>query len=634
MHRTFLPYAAGLLQAYVMRHAPEPWRYTFLRPVFERQPMEQAMQKLGLAQVLGFSCYIWNFNYSLELARRIKAQRPDTLIIFGGPHVPDRAEAFLRQQPVVDVAVHGEGERIFLELLESYSAHGGYRAARESFATVPGISYIDSDGSFVNHARPPRIADLDSIPSPYLVNVFEPMLKEFPGDTFLAMWETNRGCPFQCSFCDWGSAIAGKVHKFSMERLLAEAEWFGRHDINTIWCCDANFGMLKRDLELTEKMIATKKQHGAPKVFYTQSAKNATERVYQIQKLICHAGMNQALTLSLQSVTPEVLKNIKRENISLDTYRELQNRFRDESVPTYTDILIGLPGETFESFVRCVERVIDEGQHNFIRFYMLGMLPNAEVSEPAYRAEHGIESVAVHHAYPMGTTGEDWPEVQEIAIATKTMPRPDWVRARSYAWWAEFTHLKRKLLQVPIVLLRRAGIPYGDTFQFFLEGDLPPTVLWEQIRGFIRQKSESVQKGGPEVCPVKTPTGEVWVTVEEYLITGLSQSQAWPLFFEEASRIFEALQRKTGIFLPPGVMQEALMLQANLDKGLLTEEPFEQHLSSNLWEVYQAQLRSETLDFEPRDQVVYRDWTGLPYHTLKYRGERVPEGLPGLPASV
>ncbi|HEY9839373.1 MAG TPA: hypothetical protein V6D23_02875, partial [Candidatus Obscuribacterales bacterium] len=215
--------------------------------------------------------------------------------------------------------------------------------------------------------------------------------------------------------------------------------------------------------------------------------------------------------------------------------------------------------------------------------------------------------------------GMDIAEVQEICIATKTMPRPDWVRARAYSWWVEFAYLKRKLLQLPIAILRSVGIPYAETFKFLLEGEWPQTVIFAQIRDFIKQKSISVQQGGPEVHPVKTPQGELWVTVEEYLITGMSQTQAWPLFFEEAQRIFAALLKLKGIQLPPGVLEEAMMLAAFLDRSLLTEESFELNLSYNIWQVYLAQLRGEHLDLAPWQGVALRDWKGVPYQTVKLR---------------
>ena len=608
----YLPYAAGLLQAYVMRHSPSPWRYTFLPVIFARQPLEDAQAQAALANIVGFSAYTWNFNYSLELARRLKAQRPETLIVFGGPQIPDRPEAFLRQHSFIDVVSHGEGEKIFLALLEAWPGN--------EWADVPGISWIDPDGRFHTHPRPPRIAELDEIPSPYLMNLYAPLLRSQPGDKWIALWETNRGCPFSCSFCDWGAAVAAKVTRFGLDRLKAEIEWFASNGIPLVYSCDANYGMLKRDLEITEAMIDASRRHGAPRSFYIQNGKNVTERAYAIQKMISQAGLNQAVTLSLQTVTPEVLKNIQRENISLQSYHELQQRFRAEGIATYTDLLVGLPGETFDSFVASLERVISEGQHHLIRFYNVSLLPNAEMAQPEYRARHGLETVRLLHAEPLASTRIDLPEEMEVVIATASLPRDQWRRVRALAWWAELVYFNRKLLQLPIVLLNQIGISYGETFQFLLEGQWPQTAIFGQIRGFFQQKALGIQQGEPELCASRVMgKGEIWMTVEEHLITGLSQSQAWPAFFLEAKTLLEALMAQKGKFLPPGVLDEALALSACMMQAIITEAAFELPVHSNLWQVYEGVLKDQPVPLTAWSGTAYRDWKGQPYNHLKLK---------------
>src|SRR5688572_2406878 len=110
----YLPYAVGLLQGYIQKYAQLPERYEFLLPLYSRLPVKAAVEKLLGADVIGFSTYVWNIRISLEIARQIKQQSPNTLIVFGGPQVPDRAEDFLRQHPFIDIVCHGEGEPIFL----------------------------------------------------------------------------------------------------------------------------------------------------------------------------------------------------------------------------------------------------------------------------------------------------------------------------------------------------------------------------------------------------------------------------------------------------------------------------------------------------------------------------------------
>ncbi len=136
--QNYLPYAAGLLQAYVQRNARHPDRYTFRLPVYSRVPVKRAVEHLAGADVIGFSTYVWNIRISLEIARQIKKACPETLIVFGGPQVPDRAEEFLRAHLFIDLAVHGEGEPIFLSWRTFRRALG--KACRRSAICTPTAS--------------------------------------------------------------------------------------------------------------------------------------------------------------------------------------------------------------------------------------------------------------------------------------------------------------------------------------------------------------------------------------------------------------------------------------------------------------------------------------------------------------
>src|SRR3989338_7461014 len=101
-------------------------------------------------------------------------------------------------------------------------------------------------------------------------------MKAHPGGQWLILWETNRGCPFSCTFCDWGSAVQSKVFTFDLSNVLRETDWFVEHKIEYVTCCDANFGILPRDLEIAKYMAEAKKKYGYPKTFSIQSTKNAT----------------------------------------------------------------------------------------------------------------------------------------------------------------------------------------------------------------------------------------------------------------------------------------------------------------------------------------------------------------------
>ena len=242
-----------------------------------------------------------------------------------------------------------------------------------------------------------------------------------------------------------------------MDRLNAEIDWFSSKKIEFVFCCDANFGILPRDVDIARTIATKKSEHGFPKAFSVQNTKNATERAYLTQKILSDSGLNKGVALSLQSVDVTTLKNIKRQNISLQTYEELQARFTRDRVETYSDLILGLPGETYESFVEGVCRVIENGQHNRIQFNNLSILPNAEMGDPAYLKEYGMETVETKIINIHGALDEDEiPEVQQLVVATKSMSREDWRRSRSFAWMAALVHFD-KLVQIRSSLPTNSG---------------------------------------------------------------------------------------------------------------------------------------------------------------------------------
>ena len=141
-----------------------------------------------------------------------------------------------------------------------------------------------------------------------------------------------------------------KVTRYGLDRIKSEIDWFAKNKISYLFSADANFGILPRDLEIA-KYIADKKQTtGYPQTFFVQATKNQTERSYEVAKILYDAGLSKGVTLSMQSLDPTTLKLIKRSNISSDSYTELQRRFTQEKIITYTDLILGLPGETYKSF--------------------------------------------------------------------------------------------------------------------------------------------------------------------------------------------------------------------------------------------------------------------------------------------
>ena len=597
--QNYLPYSVGLLESYVRHYAKEPARYDFLLPVYKRILADEAVAQLAEADVVGFSTYVWNIKISLEIARRLKALRPEVLIIFGGPQVPDRSEDFLRANPFIDVVANGEGEQTFLSLLEAFPGN--------DWAAIPGISYLAADGAFVCQPKGGRLREIETLPSPYLSGVFKPLMTANPDEVWIVLWETNRGCPFSCTFCDWGSATASKVFAFDLERIKGEIAWFAEQRVEFVFCCDANFGILGRDVEIAKAVADSKQATGYPKALSVQNTKNATERAYATQKVLADAGLNKGVVLSMQSVSAITLEQIKRQNIALKGYEELQRRFTRDRIETYSDLILGLPGETFDSFADGVSRLIENGQHNRIQFNNLSILPNAEMGDPAYQAKYGMVTIEtrVHNIHgTLEVEADGIYETQDLVIATHAMPPADWRRARTFGWMSALLHFD-KLMQIPLIVAHEiSGASYRTMIEAFMSDAVDGYPLLAEVRDLMLRAAADIQQGGPEYLFSEDWLGIFW-PVDEYVFIKLTAEDKLDQFYAEAGALLRSLVSERSPSAPLELIDQAVRLHRNLVKQPDERGDRSVELDYDLWAFYQNKLVGEPASLDKK-RVSYR----------------------------
>lgn len=458
----FLPYSVGLLWAYAKTKPNIKNAYNLAGFQFLRLPIGEAVEAMGNPDVLGVSCYIWNWAYNIALCEEVRRRYPDCLIILGGPHVPTASEGFFEQHPEIDILVHFEGEHIFADILEEHLNK------TSDFKKIPGLSIRLPDNSTFKTLDRQRIAEIDEIPSPYLDGIFDDLMRydyDFHGSQ-----ETHRGCPYSCTFCDWGSAVFTKVRSFSDQRLREEIDWFADNGIELVYNCDANYGIMKRDLELTQYLVDTKAKKGKPEKFRAAYAKKSNDRVFEISRLLNNAGMSKGVTLSLQSVNENTLSVIKRSNIAMDDFAAYMNRYRSAGIPTYTEIIIGLPGETYESFAEGIDRIIEAGQHDGLFLFPCMRLPNSELGDEKYIAEYQIETRCVPVLPVHATMADDGiTETQDLVVQTNTMSVEDWRRMMLLAWMLQSLHSMPLLQDIAIYLRREEGIRYREFYERLID---------------------------------------------------------------------------------------------------------------------------------------------------------------------
>ncbi|MDD5473264.1 MAG: radical SAM protein [Candidatus Methanoperedens sp.] len=582
-HQNYLPYSIGILQAYAQKYLENKSMFEFLLPIYKRIPVKIAERELSDTDIIFFSTYIWNVKISLEIAKRIKQKSPETIIVFGGPQVPNKGnEEFLRKYPFIDIACHGEGEKTFLFILENYTTG--------NWGKVPSISYIDNKGKFVQTPIGMRISNLDEIPSPYIEGAFEPLMDANPKEKWIALWETNRGCPFSCSYCVWGSPDQKKVYAHNIEKIYQEIDWFSQHKIEFIFCCDANFGIMQRDIGIVKHFAENKKKYGYPVALSVQNTKNSTMRLYNIYQLMSDAGLSKGVSLALQSVNRDTLKSIKRENISVDTFQELQKKFSEENIETFTDIIMGLPCETYDSFVNGISTIIENGQHNRIQFINLSILTNSEMDELEYQKKYGFDIVDTKLINIHGSLSDadEIAETQRLVIGTNSMPRRDWARTRVFGWMTALLHFD-KLLQIPFIILHKEySIRYCELIENFITDDKTSSILSE-MRSFFTDKARDIQIGGAEYCESKKWLN-IWWPADELMLIKLCTENKLPEFYKEAEQSIAKFLEKKKVRDYRSILHDAIVLNQNLIKMPFQDKNIDIEMSYNIWDVYRASL--------------------------------------------
>ena len=388
------PLALGMISAAIATHNNGELQRKFqLLPITYLTPKELFSDQYGKfgPGIWLFSNYMWSLDINLKISDTIKANDPRNLTIHGGPSTPGYQQAcsdFMNRNNSVDVAVHGEGEVAVAELLECVhrASDGSIRLDVESTLAVDGLTVRSdtAEGGLSTSSPRSRVRELDSIPSPYLEGVFD----SYGGTVEAAIIESNRGCPFGCTFCDWGSATNQKVRKFELDRVKGEIDWIGRNKVRVIWIADANFGMYDRDIELSKHIVSTKKKYGFPQEVVVNYTKNTTRRLIEIIKAFSAGGIISQGIISIQTTDEATLEVINRKNIKTEKYDELTGVFAEANLPLSTDLMIGLPGITPAAFDRDLQRYFDVDVST--KAYPTQLLPNSPMADPEYMKKYQI----------------------------------------------------------------------------------------------------------------------------------------------------------------------------------------------------------------------------------------------------
>ena len=497
------PAAIGALAAYAWSFADINGSFCLKEIIFLREKQSDLLARLEKPAVFGFSCYMWNIEYNKLLAKRVKEAFPACVTVFGGPQVPE-GDALLRECPFIDVLIHGEGEIAFLSVL---------RAVRDgaSFAALPNLSYRENGALYTTKAE--YFCRVD-FPSPITSGFFDRLLKENPGVDFTPLVESGRGCPNHCAYCSWGNKETG-MRLFPPERVFGDLEWLCAHKMEYVGFADSNFGMFPRDEKITDKILELHEKTGYPKKFQVSYAKDSGERVYRITEKLNAAGLCKGVTLSFQTMSEAAQKNIGRSNIDIEYYKFLLQKYAEAGIVTYSELILGLPGETEESFIGGIEQLLEYGQHVQMMIHMCEWLPLAPMGEQAYVDKYHVKYITIPLNKPHSNLDEadEAPEFSRIVTSTYSMDEQTWAKVTLFGMCVLcFHHLG--LMQLPALYLYfEKGVKYVDFYE-----DLLAFLLQKENGVFnrIRRQLEAMLSSGARAVISDDRFGKVSWTFEEY----------------------------------------------------------------------------------------------------------------------
>lgn len=521
-NQAHIPYAVGVLAAYAWHEEEIKANYELKKLQFAREDIDFVVANLEKPYVAAFSTYMWNYGYNTLLAKRIKEAYPECIIIFGGHQItPD--SSMMSSLDFIDILIHGEGEVPFLRILRSY-------LGLDSLTEIPNIAYRSAEGMIIN---PREYYNLSDYPSPYLEGTFDKLLEENPDTKFVFLFETNRGCPYHCAYCDWGT-LKGKMRMFSEERTFAELDWMAAHKMEFCGNADSNFGLFERDTKYIDHIIELKKHTGYPLKFQASFAKNNGERIFEIGRRLSENGMNKGVTLAFQTLCEEALAIIGRQNVSLDFFRDLLRRYNEADIPTYTELILGLPGESYSSFADGINELLCAGQHHSIYVHNLEMLPGSDLGSADYEKKYAIETrrIPLNEPHSSCVAEDSIPEYSNIVTGSFSMNSSDWVKTCLFSDAVQCFHHLGLLQLFAIYCNNELSLSYRDFYEKLIDFIFSSEESFAfEVLSDIRHRYEAIIGGTGALTAYSKELGDVsWSLNELAFLKLVSRTEA---FYEE-----------------------------------------------------------------------------------------------------
>ena len=469
--------------------------------------------------ILGLSNYVWGKNVSYEMLDMMSEIDPHVLNVWGGPNFPldfPSQEKFMKKYPKVDIYVPIDGEVGFTNIVEQALKANSKKEIKQKvlFKPIDGCVSRGTDGKLQYTIPVIRIRKLDEIPSPYTTGILD---KFFDGK-LTPMMQTNRGCPFHCTFCADGKDEVNQVNSFSTERVKEELDYIVKHkheNTRNLIFSDLNFGMYQRDQETAKYLYDMQIKHNYPDFLYLSTGKNQKEKVIKAIELLKDT---MPLWMSVQSLDKDVLKYIRRDNISTDHMLALYPAIKKAGLQTRAEVILGLPGETHEKHMTTLRELIRTGMDE-IQVHTCMMLDGSEMGTPNERKKWKLNTKfrLLQRDFVELSSGKKVMEMEEVVISSEHMTFDEYVDLRVLAF---------------VIYVTNRGTVYDPITAFLKQQNLDVFDYFCKIKDGINSAPKSIQNVFKRFRD--TTIGELWDSPEEIIANYQKDSEYQKLLNGEA----------------------------------------------------------------------------------------------------
>lgn len=387
------------LKTYYEENSPNASNWEWMSPYLGRLEADDLMEifRKDPPDVLGLNIYVWNEMFLDTFAEQVKAEFPDCLIIYGGfQHNVQYNENYFKEKHWVDIVIPGDayGELVLTEILDQFPI--------QDFSKIPYVYYTNKQRERFRSAVPINKLEFKWPQNIFkaqeehiLPQILEARDKDIP---IVVFYQTSRGCPYKCIYCNWGGGTNTTPVKKPMDIVTSELEWLAsKAKVNRIELSDANFGIYPVDVDIAQYVVDLKKKYGNPQTFEIEPAKNSLKRVIQIEEILLSGDLMSHHRLTIQTLDSTVRFNIERLNMPFDGQvkglRYLQSVAPVE-LPLYIEAILGLPGDSFKATCEEYNLIYQyDIPIGWVHHYGWMLLPDSPAYSPAMREKFQIKTV-------------------------------------------------------------------------------------------------------------------------------------------------------------------------------------------------------------------------------------------------